>query len=230
MKMRLNVIFYTFLIIFIATATISLLGVTRVVSIDKENLRWMLSATIIELAVAMIALFKSAPFFGEKPNVVSLMENSIRIIDEVFPDMEELLVGKAQAEKNRQYGIVMRKERGDLVAYQRLQIIHGSDIEKLPEEDKEAIERNKKAMYRFKDRWDETHSKLSEANTESEREEIEKKLAFLVTGMKKEFHSILDLLLRQGVVLQDHYQNVRNIVDDIASGDKKRPPAVVSVQ
>lgn len=42
MHNRLNVLFYTFLAIFAATAIATLLGVVGVVRIEQENLRWLL--------------------------------------------------------------------------------------------------------------------------------------------------------------------------------------------
>jgi hypothetical protein len=63
MRYRLDALFYTFLIIFAVTAIVTLLGAVKVVSIDPENLRWLLGAFLIELAGAVVALFRSAPFF-----------------------------------------------------------------------------------------------------------------------------------------------------------------------
>jgi hypothetical protein len=65
MNHRLDALFYTFLVIFAATAVVTLLGVVKVLPIEQENLRWLLGAFLIELAGAVIALFRGAPFFSK---------------------------------------------------------------------------------------------------------------------------------------------------------------------
>ncbi|MBC7818428.1 MAG: hypothetical protein IAG10_16195 [Planctomycetaceae bacterium] len=65
MQKRLDALFYTFLVIFAATAFVTLLGVVKKFPIDQENLRWLLSAFLVELAGAVIALFRGAPFFSK---------------------------------------------------------------------------------------------------------------------------------------------------------------------
>ena len=71
MQHRLDALFYTFLVIFAATAIVTLLGVVKVLPIEQENLRWLLGAFLIELAGAVIALFRGAPFFSPKGDAVA---------------------------------------------------------------------------------------------------------------------------------------------------------------
>jgi hypothetical protein len=56
-------LFYTFLLIFVATATITLLGILRIVHIDDFYLRGLFSAFLVELGGAVIGLFKKVDFF-----------------------------------------------------------------------------------------------------------------------------------------------------------------------
>jgi hypothetical protein len=44
MRYRLDALFFTFLAIFATTAIVTLLGVTKVIPIEQENLRWLLGA------------------------------------------------------------------------------------------------------------------------------------------------------------------------------------------
>jgi len=56
-------LFYTFLLIFAATAIVTLLGVTNVIQIQEGYLTALVSAFLLELTGAVIAIFKSANFF-----------------------------------------------------------------------------------------------------------------------------------------------------------------------
>lgn len=58
-------LFYTFLGIFIATAAVTLLGVTKLISIEKFYLRTLFAALIVELIGAVIVLFRRTDFFTE---------------------------------------------------------------------------------------------------------------------------------------------------------------------
>ena len=94
---RLNALFYTFLAIFAATAIVTLLGILRIVPIEQENLRWLLGAFLIELAGAVVALFRGAPFFRARGDVVSSMARSVAVIDELTPQLEAVAAGETQA-------------------------------------------------------------------------------------------------------------------------------------
>jgi len=56
-------LFYTFLGIFIATSAVTLLGVLGVVTIAKEHLDKLVLAFLVQLAFAIISLFRKADFF-----------------------------------------------------------------------------------------------------------------------------------------------------------------------
>ena len=58
-------LFYTLLLIFIATAIVTLCGVTGVLSIKDEYLQPLIAALLIEIAVAIIGLFRKTEFFSE---------------------------------------------------------------------------------------------------------------------------------------------------------------------
>jgi hypothetical protein len=58
-------LFYTFLGIFIATAVVTLLGITKVISIDDKYLTPLFSALLIELIGAVIAMYRGVNFFEE---------------------------------------------------------------------------------------------------------------------------------------------------------------------
>ena len=80
-------LFYTFLAIFAATSAVTLLGVTNVIAIHEGYLTALVSAFLIELAGAVIAIFKSANFFAHEKSGIAAEEdlrNSIRKLDAAF--------------------------------------------------------------------------------------------------------------------------------------------------
>ena len=91
-------LFYTFLVIFAATSIVTLLGVTSVITIREGYLTALVGAFLIELAGAVIAIFKSADFFASDKNQITAEEdiqNSIRKLDTAFGYLDDRL--KAQA-------------------------------------------------------------------------------------------------------------------------------------
>ncbi|MGH9427696.1 MAG: hypothetical protein ACRD2L_15505, partial [Terriglobia bacterium] len=91
-------LFYAFLAIFAATSIITLLGVTNVIPIREGYLTALVGAFLIELAGAVIAIFKSANFFASESNQIPAEEsirNSIRKLDTAFGYLEDSL--KAQS-------------------------------------------------------------------------------------------------------------------------------------
>jgi hypothetical protein len=87
-------LFYTFLVIFAATAVITLLGVTNVIVIREGHLTALITAFLIELAGAVIAIFKSANFFSPEKSQISSEEKvweSIRKLDTAFGYAEDRL-------------------------------------------------------------------------------------------------------------------------------------------
>lgn len=91
-------LFYTFLVIFAATSVVTLLGVTSVITIREGYLTALVSAFLIELAGAVIAIFKSADFFASEKSQITTEEKiwtSIRKLDTAFGYLDDTL--KAQA-------------------------------------------------------------------------------------------------------------------------------------
>jgi hypothetical protein len=67
---RVNWLFYTFLGIFVATAAVTLLGITGAVAIEDFYLKGLFGALLLELVGAVIGLYKAAPFFQPRADVV----------------------------------------------------------------------------------------------------------------------------------------------------------------
>jgi len=91
-------LFYTFLVIFAAPALVTLLGVTSVIVIKDGYLTALVSAFLLELAGAVIAIFKSADFFSSDKNHITAEEeirSSIRKLDTAIGYLDDHI--KAQS-------------------------------------------------------------------------------------------------------------------------------------
>lgn len=60
-----DILFYTFLIIFILTAVITMLGIIDVVKVREDYLNTLVAVFVVELAGAVIAIFRQVDFFSE---------------------------------------------------------------------------------------------------------------------------------------------------------------------
>lgn len=58
------ILFYAVIAIFVATAAVTLLGVVGVVEISETYLKVLFTSLIVELAVAVVGLFKATDWFG----------------------------------------------------------------------------------------------------------------------------------------------------------------------
>ncbi|MFC1889131.1 hypothetical protein ACFL4G_05175 [Thermodesulfobacteriota bacterium] len=127
-------LFYTFLVVFVVTAVVALLGVTRVVSIEGKYLWPLLSALIIESACAVIALFKGTVFFSPGTDVQDHESNHASQVANQGP-----ADGECAHEHDEQRGVVEivriyskgQEEMDDLANAQGLTIwdqIYTSDI------------------------------------------------------------------------------------------------------
>ena len=65
-KTMLQFLFYSILTIFIATAAITLLGISKKLDIDDKYLNGLYKALLLELVAAVLFLFSQTDFFGQK--------------------------------------------------------------------------------------------------------------------------------------------------------------------
>ena len=66
-----NALFYTFLAIFSSTAIIALLGITNIIDIDESTKSVFVNSLLVEVAAAVVLLYKSANFFTKTPEQYS---------------------------------------------------------------------------------------------------------------------------------------------------------------
>lgn len=75
MRSAQSALFYSVIGIFVATATITILGVAGIISIDDKYLTPLFTALLIELVAAVIGLFKATDWFGR-----SSLSDSVNVV------------------------------------------------------------------------------------------------------------------------------------------------------
>ncbi len=75
----ITALFYVFLAIFAATAVVTLLGVTKILSIEDKYLKVLLGAFLLELAISVVGVYRSADFFGTSAaDFIEALPSSVR--------------------------------------------------------------------------------------------------------------------------------------------------------
>ncbi|MFQ5963628.1 MAG: hypothetical protein ACE5KZ_05020 [Candidatus Scalinduaceae bacterium] len=74
-------LFFTFLFIFVATAVITLLGITSVIKIQDKYLTPLFATLIIETIGAVIALYRATRFFDDDIKSKTAVSSSTTVVD-----------------------------------------------------------------------------------------------------------------------------------------------------
>lgn len=86
--MRQDILFYSFIVIFVVTAVVTLLGVVGAVQIGETQLNMLLSAFLVELTGAVIGLYKRTDFFSRSAdNIASSLETAIEAFDQISDEI-----------------------------------------------------------------------------------------------------------------------------------------------
>src|SRR5215467_2245555 len=68
-------LFWTFLVVFVATALVTLFGLVGVLSIKEEYLNKLFYLLLIEAITPVVALFRKTDFFGNQPALANQQEH-----------------------------------------------------------------------------------------------------------------------------------------------------------
>lgn len=206
--LRLNLLFYTFLAIFIATALVTLLGLIGAVSIPSVQLSLLVGAFFVELAGAVIALFRRTDFFARTPenlaaSIGAALEGLDRISDEITATIKNVPV----EQQVQPYRFLIRRMDDSIVAYQRMNVITGQQLDQLPKRQRDLVKGYERAMRRLVRDWE----GLKSTGAPTGQDERERELELLRTT-KHNLVGLLDFLQGLGIYLDDHYREVRALV------------------
>ena len=210
--MRQAVLFYSFIIIFIVTAAVTLLGVIGRISIPATQLNMLLSAFLVGLAGAVIALYKRTDFFTPPAgNLAGSIGSAIEEFDQISDEISATLHNTVP-DPTHFHRFLIRRTKGGVAAYERMQVISSQQLDKLPPVQKKLIRDYERAMKTLRQEW--SHIKAEGASAQIDPATRARNLE-LLRSMKDNLVGILDFLQNNGIYLDDHYQDIRNLVSQL---------------
>ena len=115
-------LFYTILFLFIITAIVTILGITKVIIIDEFYLKGLFASLLLELVGAVIGLYQKADFFEDGSSKKNSMENEEIKIYSVNKNDNEVLVPSFNEK------IVLERNSMDLIEVNPKAINHLSSL------------------------------------------------------------------------------------------------------
>jgi len=213
----MDILFFTFIAIFIATAIITLLGVAEKINIKSPALlKLLVTALIIESAAAVIGVYKQADFFEQSSNAVSSsISNTVEDFDKLADQIKDVINQTDDSRIPHSHSILIRQSGPDLIAYQKMQTITGNQLSRLPEKQRKMIKAYESSMNALKEKWFELWPKRINPTTGKIDKNVNDQLLTLVKGMRHDLIGIFNFLQAQGIFLDDHYMDIRHLISGL---------------
>jgi len=206
----------TFIVIFLATAVITLLGITKVIAIGSGYLNALVAAFLVELAGAVVAMYKQAPFFVSKSKTITeSVGATVEGFDQLSDQIKDVIEMTVETRKPPIHGFIIKRIGNDIVAYRKMQTITGEQLEQLPDEQRNLIKTYEKSMDALRPKWHELWPKRINPKTAEIDENVNSQLLTLVKGMKTDLVGIFDFLEQQNIYLDDHYIEVCQMIKSL---------------
>jgi len=210
--MRQDILFYSFMTIFIVTALVTLLGVVGTLPIGETQLNMLLGAFLVELAGAVVGLYKRTEFFSRSAdNIASSLGTAIEAFDQISDEIAAT-INDRQPDPNHVHRFLIKRSRDGIVAYEKMCVITADELEKLPKDQRELVRSYEKSMQKLKKEW----HKLKRGDVDAQLDpQIRAKNLELIASMKENLVGILNFLEQQHIYLDDHYIDVRALVSQL---------------
>ncbi len=206
--MRQAILFYSFMLIFVITAILTLLGVVSIVPIKEVHLNMLLGAFLVELAGAVIALYKKTDFFARPAdNLATSIGSTLEGFDEIADEIEAVITGQ-EIDPNHVHRFLVRRTGNSVVAYEKMNVITAEELESLPKEERDLIRTYEDSMNNLVSEW----KKLKRSGAGQLEPAAKEKMLELLRTMKEDLVGIIELLQKSGIYLDDHYMHVRDLV------------------
>jgi hypothetical protein len=208
--MRQAILFYTVIGIFIATAVVTLLGVAGVISIQQTQLTVLVGALLVEVAAAVVALYRQTDFFARPTeNLATALGEGFAALDRVSDEIVSTIENQPLDSTPPRF--LIQHFGNSVVAYQRMQVLDGKQLEQLPKEQRDLIRTYEKSMKALTQEWE----KLKRSGDLQLDQSVRQRSLELLRGAKDDLIGILDFLQAQGIYLDDHYLTVRYLVSKL---------------
>jgi hypothetical protein len=206
--MRQAFLFYSFMAIFVVTAIVTLLGATGAVTIRETQLNMLLGAFLVELAGAVVALYRRTDFFKQpSDNLATSLGTTIEAFDQISDEIEAVIKNQP-TDPNHAHRFLIRKMGDLVVAYEKMRVITAAELEQLPKDQRDLIRTYERSMDNFTKEW----RKLKTRGTSQLDPKVRGQMLDLLRGAKDDLVGVLDSLQNRGIYLDDHYIEVRDLV------------------
>jgi hypothetical protein len=210
--MRQAVLFYSFIVVFIATAVITLLGVTDVIDIPTTQLNMLLGAFLVETAGAVVALYRRTDFFAPPAeNLATALGSGFEALDQISDEIAATIQNLPLDTPQPHHGFLIQRTGKSVAAYRRMEVLTADQLDQLPKDQRDLIREYERSMKKLTTEW----KKLKRAGTAQLDEEVRNQMLALLRGAKEDLVGILNFLEKQGIYLDDHYLEVRHLVSEL---------------
>jgi hypothetical protein len=207
---RAVLLFYIFVVIFVATAVVTLLGVVRVIDVPQTQLNVLVPAVLVGLAGAVFALFRRTNFF-ETPSTAASLGAGFEALDQISDEIKATIENKAVEQPPKAHSFLIVRIDDSVVAYRRMQVLEGADLDKLPKEERDRIRDYEKSMRTLVKEW----SKSKRSGVSQLDPNVRDRQMQLLRAAKDDLVGILDFLQQRHMYLDDHYLEVRSLVANL---------------
>lgn len=206
-----EILYYSFIVIFIATSIVTLVGVMGYVIIDKTHLNMLLTAFLLGIAGAIVALFKKTNFFSTSSGILTeSLGSAVSTFDQISDEIKAAIEDKP-VDHTHAHGFLILRRGDSVVAYRKMKVITAEELENLPADQKHLIRQYEKSMNSLLKEW----KKIKGGGIEQLDSDTRKRALDLLRAMKDDLVGVLNFLERQGVYLDDHYAVIRSLVSEL---------------
>lgn len=209
--MRQAILFYSFMVIFVVTAIVTLLGVVGKITIPVTQLNMLLGAFLVGLAGAVVALYRRTDFFDRSSdNLAISLGGAIEAFDRISDEIEAAIKNKLP-DPNHVHRFLILRARDRVVAYEKMRVLTAEELKDLPKKARTRIEDYENSMKKLAKEW----SRIKRSGTAQLNPEVRERNLTLLKTLKEDIVELLDFLQSKGIYLDDHYDEVRTLVANL---------------
>jgi hypothetical protein len=151
---------------------------------------------------------------------IAAATSAVGLFDKISDEIERFVTKRPEPAVPKEHRQQIQKEGDAIVSRmhgQVYQTITAKDLEKLPESDLRHIRVLEQSMENHYSVWASAYPQLALAVDPIAKARTEIQLKGIVSGMNDDLNGILGFLEESGLHLDDHYQNVRNVVNRLSA-------------
>lgn len=149
---------------------------------------------------------------------ISAATSAIGLIDKIDDQIEQFITKRQGPMIPKEHRQKFEREGNAIVSKyegKKVQRITAKDLEKLPEATLRHIKVLEKSMENYYSIWEAVYPQLALTIDPIAKAKIELQLNDVIRAMREDLKGILDFLKQSGFNLDDHYQQIRSLVESV---------------